>query len=77
MSHPNPHHDPENVYPDDNYKPVNDKKKNIARKMFNTHGSAMSTMLKSIRKTKKTPKWFSAGQGGGGLPPGRKDEDNE
>lgn len=22
MSHPNPHHDPDNVYPDDNYKPV-------------------------------------------------------
>ena len=32
MSHPNPHDDPQNRYPSDDYKPVS-KKKSMAKKM--------------------------------------------
>lgn len=81
MSHPNPSHDPENVYPSDNYKPVqkkyHNKKKSMAKKMFDTHGSVMDVMIKSLRKSGKKGNWFKGGQGGGGLPPGRRDADNE
>lgn len=86
MSYPNPAHDPENVYPDDNYKPVA-KKKAMARKM-----SPIDKLKELIKESeglrhkpfnpkrslgKRTPVWFKGGQGGGGLPPGRKDQDNE
>lgn len=49
----------------------------MAKKMFDTHGSVMDVMIKSLRKSGKKGNWFKGGQGGGGLPPGRRDADNE
>lgn len=88
MSHPNPSYDPENSYPHDvdaknegegshlakKKKKLAGKKGEMAKKMFKAHGQAMSSMMKSL---KNTPGWFKRGQGGGGLPPGFSDQDNE
>jgi hypothetical protein len=45
MSHPNPSHDPENVYPSDNYKPV-------AKKMGAHYDSKTKTVKGKIKKVK-------------------------
>lgn len=60
MSHPDPRHDPENVYPHDDYKPsprkktVKDLKAMInqpaSKAWFAKHGSPKSKVLKSKMK---------------------------
>jgi len=84
MSHPNPSHDRENEYPDDNYKPVrgkhgDDKKKAVARKMSAV--DKLKMLVSNSEKFRKHPfnfkrdLWFKKGQGGyGDLPPGEHDK---
>jgi len=71
MSHPNPGHDRENEYPTDNYKPVS--KKHMARKM-----SRVDKLKKLVKESQQLRhSFFRGGMGGGGLPPGYNDKDNE
>ena len=61
MSHPNPHHDPENVYPSDHYRPKGSKSKDV-KKQFNKtehekamlHTMSFRAKSKALSKAKKS-----------------------
>lgn len=89
MSHPNPLHDPENVYPHDDYRPEA-KKKKVAKKMRPKKPSAIDELKRLIKegeelrshpfafKSKGYKHMFGDKRNlGENLPPGYRDSDNE